>query len=252
MMQRTITIFTVALWAASSWSQAPTRPATVRPHTASATVRSTPTSPALNITQLNSTLSALQNAAQQTTLDLARLRVDKWKTDGGSKEQIQANVQSLESNMTNALPGMIAAVRSSPTSLTANLKLYRDLNVLYDVLGPLADSAGAFGNRDEYQSLSADAQLLEANRRSIADYMEGLAAFQEAELSRLRGHGGISGSAATTPPASTRKAGPVVVMGENGVPKRIVDADDDDAPQRPVHKKSAPTTQPASQTTTKK
>jgi hypothetical protein len=217
----------------------------------SAAARSTPPTPALNITQLNSTLSALQNAAQQTTLDLARLRVDKWKTDGGSKGQIEGNVESLMSNMANALPGMISAARSAPTSLTANLKLYRDLNVLYDVLAPLADSAGSFGSRDEYQALSADTQLLEANRRALADYMESLAAFQEAELSRLRGHGNQSGSTATTAPATTKKSGPVVVMGENGVPKRIVDADDDDTP-RPAHKKPAPTAQPASQTTTPK
>jgi len=249
MMHRYITILTVALWGASLWGQAPSRPAAGRSHTVSAAARNTPTTPALNVTQLNSTLSALQNAAQQTTLDLARLRVDKWKTDGGSKGQIEGNVESLMSNMANALPGMISAVRSAPTSLTANLKLYRDLNVLYDVLAPLADSAGSFGSRDEYQSLSADTQLLEANRRALADYMESLAAFQEAELSRLRGHGNQSSSAATAAPATAKKSGPVVVMGENGVPKRIVDADDDDAP-RPVHKK--PAAQPASQTTTTK
>jgi hypothetical protein len=248
MMHRFVSFLTVALWGASLWGQAqPAKPGAARSRTSS-TARNAPSTPALNITQLNATLSALENSAQQTTLDLARLRVDKWKTDGDNKGQIESNVQSVTSNLANALPGMITAVRSAPTSLTANLKLYRDLNVLYDVLAPMADSAGAFGSREEFQALSADAQLLEANRRSIADYMESLAAFQDAELSRLRGHGG---SVTAAPPASAKKSGPVIVMGENGVPKRIVDADDDDAPPRPAHnKKTAPTTQPASQTTT--
>jgi hypothetical protein len=250
MMQRYITILTIALWGASSWGQSqPAKTASARPHTASQTARTASSAPQLNITQLNSTLSALENSAQQTTLDLARLRIDKWKTDGGNKAQIESNAQSLTSNMANALPGMITAARSAPTSLTANLKLYRDLNVLYDVLAPLSDSAGSFGSRDEYQALAADSQLLEANRRALADYMESLAAFQEAELSRLRGHGAQSSSTAASP-TTAKKSGPIVVMGENGVPKRIVDADDDDTP-RPAHKKSA-TAQPASQTTTKK
>ncbi len=255
MKQISICILTVALWGASCWAQSsqPARPASKPRSAPGVRTNPLPSTPALNITQLNSTLSALEQSTRQATLDLARLRIDKWKTDGSNRGQIEANAQSLMSNMANALPGMITAVRGNPTSLTAALKLYRDLNVLYDVLAPLTDSAGGFGSKDEFQALSADTQLLEANRRSIADYMESLAAFQEAELARLRGHGQTGSTATTTRAGSDttgKKSGPVIVIGANGVPKRIVDAEDD-TPRKPVHKKTPSPVQPAAQSTIK-
>ncbi len=256
MKQISICILTVALWGASCWAQSsqPAKPASKPRSALAARTNPLPSTPALNITQLNSTLSALEQSTRQATLDLARLRIDKWKTDGSNRGQIEANAQSLMSNMANALPGMITAVRGNPTSLTAALKLYRDLNVLYDVLAPLTDSAGGFGSKDEFQALSADTQLLEANRRSIADYMESLAAFQEAELARLRGHGQTGSTASTTRAGSdttAKKSGPVIVIGANGVPKRIVDAEDD-TPRKPAHnKKTTSPVQPAAQSTIK-
>jgi len=237
-------IITVVALNMSCWAQSsPTARTAPKSRTANA--------PSLNVTQLNSTLSALEQSTRQTALDLARLRIDKWKADGATRDQAQSNAQSLMSNMTNALPGMITAARNAPTSLTANLKLYRDLNVLYEVLSPLSDSAGAVGSKDEYQQLEADTQLLEASRRSLADYMESLAAFQDAELARLHGRSAPTGQgSAAAPGTSSKKSGPVIIVGENGVPKRIVDADDDPEPRKPVRKKTPPSpVQPAAQST---
>jgi len=243
-------IATVLVLGASCWAQS-SQPA----RTASRARTNPVPAPAVNITQLNSTLSALEQSTRQTALDLARLRIDKWKADGATRDQAQSNAQSLMSNMTNALPGMLTAARNAPTSLAANLKLYRDLNVLYEVLSPLADSAGAVGSKDEYQELAADTQLLEASRRSLADYMESLAAFQDAELARLHGRSAPTTQGSTAAPAATpvKKSGPVIIVGENGVPKRIVDADDDDsAPRKTVRKKTPPSpVQPAAQSTIK-
>jgi hypothetical protein len=240
----------------SCWGQS--SKSTLKPRSVPAAKTAPVSAPALNITQLTATLSSLEQVTRQTTLDLARLRVDKWKTDGSNRDQIQSNVQSLISNMSNALPGMISATRSAPTSLSANLKLYRDLNVLFEVMSPLTDSAGAFGSKDEYQTLSTDTQLLEANRHALTNYMESLAAFQDAELARLRGKSSttaasIAGNSKATPAPAPVKSGPVVIVGANGVPKRIVDeSDDSDAPRRPVHKKTpSSTAQPTPQTAAK-
>lgn len=243
-------IFIAVMGAASCWGQS-SQPAksALKPRSTSAAKTTPASAPALNITQLSSTLAGLEQLTRQTTLDLARVRIDKWKTDGNNKDQIQSNAQSLMSNMTNALPGMISAARSAPTSLSANLRLYRDLNVLYEVLSPLADSAGAFGSKDEYQILSTDTQLLEANRHSLANYMESLAAFEDAELARLHGRSSptaspvASSGGKATPAATPAHTGPVIIVGANGVPKRIVDAEDDsDTPRKPVHKKTPSST----------
>ena len=45
-------------------------------------------------------LDRLQAAASRATLDLGRLRIDKWKADGESKRQAQANADSVQRKLT--------------------------------------------------------------------------------------------------------------------------------------------------------
>src|SRR5438034_654880 len=96
-----------------------------------------------SISQLNLLLSQLEQASQQTQLDLAKLRVEKWKTDSDNKRQMQANVESIERNLQSALPEMIGQSRMSPENLTATFRVYRNLTALYDVFAAVAESAVA-------------------------------------------------------------------------------------------------------------
>ncbi len=79
-------------------------------------------------------LDRLQAAAAQTTSDISRMRIDKWKTDGDSKKEEQSNANSLQRNLSSALPGLISNYRADPQNLNTGFKLYRNLNALYDVL----------------------------------------------------------------------------------------------------------------------
>ncbi len=131
-------------------------------------------------------LAQLQQFSTATVGDLGRLRIDKWKTDSATKQQNQANADAISRNLNSALPGVIEQVRSAPASLPAGLKLYRNLNVLYDVLAAVAESAGAFGPRQDYQALAQRVGDLDQVRRSFADRLENLATAQEGEISRLQ------------------------------------------------------------------
>ena len=174
-----------------------------------------------SITQLNQLLSQLEQTSQQTQLDLAKLRVEKWKTDSSNKRQMQANVESIERNLQSALPEMISQARMSPENLTATFRLYRNLTALYDVFAAVAESAGAFGTKDEFQALQNDLSMLERSRRAFADRMETLAGAKEAELARLR---------------------TAVQTGQSGTtsqqPKKVV-VDDNEPPKKPARKKSS-------------
>ena len=66
-------------------------------------------------------------------------------------------------------------VNNSPDNLAANFKLYRNLDALYDVFGSVVESAGAFGSKDEFQSLNNDMNGLESARRSMGERMQKLA-----------------------------------------------------------------------------
>jgi hypothetical protein len=117
---------------------------------------------------------------------------------------------------------MIGQLRASPENLTQTFKLYRNLGALYDVFGPVVESAGAFGSKDDYQSLQNDFNALERSRRSLAERMESLASAKEGELAQLR-----------TQVRTLQAAVPVTP------PKKVV-VDDTEPPKKPVKKKPVP------------
>lgn len=154
--------------------------------------------------ELNSLLSQLQQASQSTQADLGKMRVEKWKTDSNTKHQSQANVESIQRNLQSAMPEMITQLQASPENLNATFKLYRNLDALYDVLSSVVESAGAFGSKDEFQSLANDLGTLEHTRRSFADRLDSLSSSKENELAQLRNQvKAAQSAAASSPPKKT-------------------------------------------------
>jgi hypothetical protein len=121
-------------------------------------------------------LTRIEQETQGLNLDLGNLRVEKWKADSQVKQQATENAASIRRNITAALPEVIGAVRSSPQSLAANFKLYRNLNALYDVVSNLAESAGAFGKRDEYATIAPHVAALDEIRHSYTDLLQQMSA----------------------------------------------------------------------------
>ena len=131
-------------------------------------------------------LSQLEATAKNTQSDLVKLRIEHWKTDGATKRQSLSNVDSVQRNLQGALPEIIAQLRSAPESVPATFKLYRNLDALYDVLGSVVEATGAFGSKDDLQSLSNDLNSFEAIRRQLGQRIDTLATAKESEITRLR------------------------------------------------------------------
>ncbi|SRR5712692_2965732 len=139
-----------------------------------------------SITELNQLVANLQQASQGSQADLSHLRVEKWKTDSGTRHQTESDTESILKNLQNALPGMIADLKNSPENLALTFKVYRNLDALYNVFNSVVESAGAFGSKEEFQSLSKDLGAMEDSRRAFADRMDKLANAKETELGQLR------------------------------------------------------------------
>lgn len=169
----------------------------------------------------SATLPQLQRIVENARVDLARLRVDKWKADAAVKQQTAANIESLQRNLSGALPTLVAAAQQNPSSLNASFKLYRNLNALYDVMGNVTEAAGAFGAKDEYAALAQDLNNLETARRAMADAMESMTAQRDAEFARMQHAAQRAQPAAAAPP------------------KKIV-IDDNEPVKKPAKKKAAP------------
>src|SRR5436853_1272820 len=181
-----------------------------------------------SVTRLNDILNQVEQTAQSAQVDLARLRIDKWKTDSNSKRQAQSNIEALSRNLKTALPEVITQLRNSPEDLKATFKLYRNLDALYDVFGSVAELAGAFGSKDEFQALSNDLNAIERSRRSLGERLENLTASKEAELAQLRTQVKTLQAAPPQPPKK-------IVVDDNEPPKKPA------ARKKPVPKPPKPT-----------
>jgi len=176
-----------------------------------------------------SDLDRLQAVAAQANLEIGRMRIDKWKADGASKQQGQANADSLRRNLTSALPALIDGFRAAPQDLNAGFKLYRNLNALYDVFASFTESAGAFGPRSDYDELAQQLNTIDAVRRDLGDNLEQLTVSNQAELNQLRTQvHTLQQQAATAAP-----------------PKKVI-VDDTEPPKKSTHKKKPTTASGAS------
>ena len=184
-----------------------------------------------SMTELNGLLGQLETNAKNTQADLVKLRIEHWKTDVASKKANLANVDSIQRNLQGALPTIITELRATPEDLPASFKLYRNLDALYDVVGSVVEGTGAFGSKDDFQSLSNDLSGFENSRKQLAQRIETLSTAKEAEIVRLR----------TALKSAQAVAEP---------PKKIV-VDDTEPPKKPAVKKKTPAKPGTAPSTTK-
>jgi hypothetical protein len=194
-----------------------------------------PPAASASLSPVSSLLATLEQQSQTAQLDLAKLRIDRWKTDSNSKKQSQSNVESVTRNLHDALPGIIGELRAAPESLVSTFKLYRNLDALYDVFGSVVESAGAFGSKDEFQQLANDLGAIEHSRRSFADRMETLAGTKEVELTKLRSQ--VRTAQQASVPTSPKK----VVVDDNEPPKKAAKKP---VPKPPASASSKPSATP--------
>ncbi|HEY2393048.1 MAG TPA: hypothetical protein VGK22_17870 [Candidatus Angelobacter sp.] len=120
---------------------------------------------------INTILTAVQQATNSASVDIGKLRVERWKTDPDQKQQLQHIGDSLQKSIANAVPALVADVQSSRGGVSASFKLYHNLNVIYENLNYLADVAGGLGKKEEFEPLSADCAALETARQSLSIYI---------------------------------------------------------------------------------
>lgn len=182
-------------------------------------------------TDLNTILLQVQKATSSANVNLGKLRIEKWKTDSQQKQQMQQVADSLQKNITNAVPGLISDVQASRGGVLASFKLYHNLNVVYEFLSSMAEAAGAYGKKEEYQPLEGDATALDTVRQNLSTYIEQASGKMEAE------------NRAAANALQARQAPGTLVPG-----KKVVVIDDNDTPPK-KHSKTTKkkTSTPASQ-----
>ena len=134
--------------------------------------------------ELKAILGDVQRVAVSSNGDLGKLRIEKWKTDGAQKQQMQKVAESLQRNINNAIPGLISDLQADPNSVSKAFKLYHNLNVLYEFMSPLAEVTSEYGKKEEYEPLAKDAAALDKVRQDLSDYVEKTATTLDAQVKR--------------------------------------------------------------------
>jgi len=147
---------------------------------------STPAAAVAGPGNVSSLLVQIQAAARTTTADVSLLNIRRWKVSNEVKGDAQTKAEAIQRNLAVALPTIVSQVQASPGDFAANFKLYRNLGVLYDVLSSLAESAGAFGSKNEFDPLAADLNRIDQARRALGERLEALANAKDAEIVRLQ------------------------------------------------------------------
>jgi len=163
---------------------------------------------------LNTILLQVQKATSSANANLGKLRIEKWKTDSQQKQQMQQVADSLQKNIANAVPGLISDVQTSRGGVLASFKLYHNLNVVYEFLSSMAEAAGAYGKKEEYQPLEGDATALDTVRQNLSTYIEQAAGKMEAA------NRAANSVQARQTPATVVPGRKVVVIDENNTPAR--------------------------------
>ncbi len=190
---------------------------------------------------LNLIIAQVQKAALATNGDLGKLRIEKWKTDADQKDQLQKMSDSIQRNLTNAIPGLIGDVQNSRGGVAATFKLYHNITIVYEYLTSLTDAAGVLGKKEEYEPLAADAAALDSARENLSTYIQQQATSYESRV-RTPPSGGVSTQAQGHPGSagSPAKNGVRTVTGPNGVKHIIVD----DVPDEPATHTKKKTSKP--------
>jgi hypothetical protein len=189
-------------------------------------------------------IAQVQRAALSTNGDLGKLRIERWKTDSSQKDELQKMADSIQRNVTYAIPGLINDVQTSRGSMSATFKLYHNITIVYEYLTSLTDAAGVLGKKEEYEPLASDAAALDSARQNLSTYIEQTASQIE---SRARNPvtpkaGAGSATASAGHPASGSPSPPKgirTVVGKDGVRHIVVEDDEADKPAKPRKKKSS-------------
>ena len=133
---------------------------------------------------LMSALLQLDRATAATNSDISHLQIGKWKggwktgftTSNSHKNKAGQAAQSLQRNLTGALPQLIRDAINTHGALAPTFKVYEDVSLVVQTLDSLLDIAQEYGTKREYEPLIGDYNNLARTRRTLSAYIQQRAA----------------------------------------------------------------------------
>lgn len=136
---------------------------------------------------------ALGNGLQQVSIAIAHLRraldgvtVPKWKAPGDVKQTTESDIDSMQRDVSDTLPGLINAALADPAKVSPAFSVYRNVDALYDVLLRVSETAQLAGASRDASVLEDQRSTLEDARTQLGTALLQSAQAQDAEVIHLR------------------------------------------------------------------
>jgi hypothetical protein len=127
----------------------------------------------------------LQRSLEELQTTLTGLKPEKWK-GGTVRSEATANIASIQKDLQDTLPALLAASDAAPQSMTRALPVSRNLDALYDVLVRVVDGARIAAPGDQVDQLIQSMVSVEKARLALNDQLQQLAAGQEKQVVDLK------------------------------------------------------------------
>ena len=151
--------------------------------------------------------------------------LNKWKGGNAVREDVDANLVSMQKDLAATLPPLLAASDAAPAAASASLPVLLNLDALYSVLLRVTIASRASAPHEENVQLEQAAQLLDSARRDLGETILAGVQAQDKRIAALQ---------ATVQQQAASLAAPPPPQTPTPVKKR-----------KPAAKKSAPKPAPA-------
>jgi hypothetical protein len=163
--------------------------------------------------------AALADSLQQVSVTVDRLNralssvnVGKWKAPGDVRQTAEADVNSMQRDLSGTLPSLISAAQANTSRMSPAFAVYRNVDALYDVLLRVSETAQLAGSNDA-RILEEQRSDLESARTQLGTALVAATQAQDNEVVLLHN------AAAAAAPAAAPSSKTVVDDGPPSKPK---------------------------------
>ena len=128
----------------------------------------------------------LHPALSQISQTVVALNISRWKAPNEVRSATQQNIDSIQRDLNNTLPGLLAAADAAPEAVSAVFPVYRNIDALYDVLLRVSQTANLAASQKEATDITGALERLESARADLGNAILNASKNNEAEMMKLR------------------------------------------------------------------
>ncbi len=118
--------------------------------------------------------------------NLDQVHPERWKLNAVVRDQTGSDVKSIHHDLETTLPPLLAAADATPTLVSAQLPVSRNVTALYDVLVRLVERGRPAAPQEQEAALEQARQSLDSARRTFDASLQTAATTQESLLKQLQ------------------------------------------------------------------